>query len=137
MFSEISKSHGKYLILQVLLLIHKIMRKLSIHILLLVLVISSVSASCQKRKLRWMEYKETQCSDAWGSFETEDELVFAIEAYFFERGAPLKQLEFRNDSNLHVCAACGCFSGRIIEVQVHEDHQRVLIEHGFVHQDED
>jgi len=107
------------------------MKKYSLLTIILPVLLLVGLSSCEKRQLRWMEYKETQCADAWGDEENDEDIIFALENYFFTLGAPLKAVEFREDDGLYVCAACGCYSGRIIEVQVHKDHENILIEHGF------
>jgi hypothetical protein len=107
------------------------MKKRTLLIILIPLLSIFALSSCKKRQLRWMEYKETQCADAWGDEESDADIILALENYFFNLGAPLKEVEFRADNSLYVCAACGCYTGRIIEVQVHKDHENILIEHGF------
>lgn len=83
-----------------------------------------------------MTYAETKCADAWMTNEgdTEEEVKAAVTEYFTdELKIGFIKLEINFDEELSQdCEACSCTTGRVIAVDVTENHIATLEDNGFV-----
>ena len=92
-------------------------------------------SNCEKRNIRWVSYLETQCADPWGNASTRTETTQLVKNYFAEKGAIIISVEF-STANVLICQACGCYSGREINVSVDKGEVGILLDHGFTLQDD-
>lgn len=93
--------------------------------------------SCDKRNQRNLSYLETQCADPWGVANSRSEKEVLIKNYFAEKGIIIISLEFVNASNVLVCQACGCNSGRKIIAAIDKNDVDKMKAHGFFEEEQD
>ncbi|MFK7947803.1 MAG: hypothetical protein AB8G11_09445 [Saprospiraceae bacterium] len=89
--------------------------------------------SCQKTDLVTMVYQETGCSDAWMSYEqNNNSREEAIMDYFDkELDIKLNDVKITVVSNGPFCYACHCPTGREIEVSIDEKFVSSMESEGF------
>jgi len=64
-----------------------------------------------------MHYRETQCSNPWtGAGLTEAELKAKVEAWLQANGFEISRLRITSQAPVTACAACTCYTGRMVEV---------------------
>lgn len=98
----------------------------SLSLLILIFV------GCSKEKEKWAYYNQTQCADPWGEAHLESDLLFALANYFNQIEVRTLSIVFSENSELHVCSSCGCYTGKVIEVKATESNIRTLSSHGFI-----
>lgn len=105
------------------------MIKKLLHIFL-VIAMTFVFVNCEKQNQRDVSYRATQCTDPWGS-GTINEITPRIESYFLDKGVSIIAIDFKQDDDLLVCEACGCYTGTVIIATVDKEDVSIMIEHGF------
>ncbi len=64
-----------------------------------------------------MHYRETQCSNPWtGIGLTEAELKTKVQEWLQANGFEITQIKITGKAPITVCAACTCYTGRMVEV---------------------
>ncbi|MCC5922785.1 MAG: hypothetical protein JJT77_03275 [Crocinitomicaceae bacterium] len=88
--------------------------------------------ACNREEEKWAYYNQTQCADPWGPAQSDNELLVGLANFFNSINVQTNQIVFSEDHALHVCASCGCFTGKVIEVKATESNINILAAHGFI-----
>jgi hypothetical protein len=88
--------------------------------------------ACNREDEGWAYYNQTQCADPWGAAQSETELLVGLANFFNDINVQTRNIVFSEDNTLHVCNACGCFTGTVIEVRATESNIKTLAAHGFI-----
>ena len=92
-------------------------------IILITLVISTASFSCEKiYNTTWMYYDETYGLDPWGQSTVIDEdKKKNVEKYLKGKGIKVFKVEITSDGIKEICFSAGCKSGKRIKCKIREN----------------
>ncbi|MCC5924707.1 MAG: hypothetical protein JJT77_13060 [Crocinitomicaceae bacterium] len=97
-----------------------------------VFLCSSLLLACDRENEKWAYYNETQCADPWEAATSDNELLSALSGFFSEINVQTSSIVFTEDNSLYTCNACGCYTGRVIEVRATASNVNKLVAHGFI-----
>lgn len=99
---------------------------------ILLVAITLLFFQCSKDDLVTMSYYQTSCADKWG-YDPDTPTGEAVINYFdTEFGVTIETVVVTTDNSIaEACLACSCLSGKVITVEVDEEHVDLLESENF------
>ena len=74
---------------------------------------------------------QTQCADAWGYGETNEETIVKLRSYLVQQHIVAATIDWQPTGELVTCLACTCSRGNMIHIWVESQYVDKLGKEGF------
>jgi len=90
------------------------------------------SWSCEKKgDLIELHFYETGCANPWSISISDPDYQNKVESYLEQQNINIKKITISNDGPYSGCFACGCSTGRTINITIYEVDKTLALNIGF------